>query len=129
MRIQYFIGDHGGMIKLDKSLHAWGTARFESVLKLEISQLGADQLPLQQGLSGSSSVSDEPVSVVICNVAEMEKFIRVKAGIFFRGMTGGCSCAVDPTPGNEINEYCEVLLDIDKYSAATRVELVKETAD
>ena len=129
MRTQYIIGDHGGMIKLDKSLHAWGTAGFESVLKREIAQLGADQLPLQQGLSGSSSVSDEPVSVVICSVAEMEKDIRIKAGIFYRGIAGGCSCADDPTSGNEINEYCEVLLDIDKYSAATRMELVTEAAD
>ena len=117
------------MIKLDKALRAWGTHGFESILKQEVAQLGADQLPLQQALSNSSSVVDAPVTVVIINVAERGDVIRVKAGIFYRGVTGGCSCAGDPTLDNEINEYCEVQLDIDKFSAATRVELVAETPD
>jgi len=115
------------MIKLDKALRAWGTPDFESVLKQEVAQLGANQLPLQQGLSNSSSVSDEPVTVVIINVVEMEDVLRVKAGVFYRGVISGCSCADDPTPDNEINEYCEVQLDIDKFSATTKVELVAET--
>lgn len=117
------------MIKLDKALRAWGSSGFESILKQEVALLGANQLPLQQALSYSSSVSDEPVTVVIINVAEREDVIRVKAGIFYGGVTGGCSCAGDPTPDNEINEYCEVLLDIDKSTAATRVELVAETQE
>jgi hypothetical protein len=117
------------MIKLDKALRAWGTPGFESVLKQEVAQLGAEQLPLQQGLSNSSSVSDQPVAVVIINVAETEGTIRVKAGIIYHGVIGGCSCAGDPTPDNEINEYCEVQLDIDKFTAATRVELVAETPE
>jgi hypothetical protein len=54
----------------------------------------------------------------------MENVIRVKAGIFYQGVLGGCSCADDPTPASEINEYCEVQLDIDKSTAATAVELV-----
>jgi len=117
------------MIKLDKALRAWGTPGFESVLKQEVAQLGAEQLPLQQGLSNSSSVSDQPVAVVIINVAETEDAIRVKAGIVYHGVIGGCSCAGDPTPDNEINEYCEVQLVIDKFTAATRVELVAETPE
>jgi hypothetical protein len=114
------------MIKLDKSLRAWGTSGFESMLKQEVGLLGANQLPLQQALSNSSSVSDGPVTVVIINVAEKENVIRVKAGIFYRGVISGCSCADDPTPDNDINEYCEVQLDIDKFTAETRVELVAE---
>jgi hypothetical protein len=117
------------MIKLDKALRAWGTSGFESILKQEIVQLGTGQLPLQQGLSNSSSVSNEPVTVVICSVAGMEEVIRVKAGIFFRGVISGCSCADDPAPGGEINEYCEVQLDIDKFSAATSITLVADTPD
>jgi hypothetical protein len=114
------------MIKLDKALRAWGKADFESILKQEVAQLGANQLPLQQALSNSSSVSDDPVTVVIINIADMESVIRVKAGIFYQGVIGGCSCAGDPTPDNKINEYCELRLDIDKVTAATRVELVGE---
>jgi hypothetical protein len=111
------------MIRLGKALEAWGTPGFEEVLKQEISRLGADQLPLQQGLSGSSNVTGDPVTVVINSVAELNDVIRIKAGIFYRGVISGCSCADDPAPGNDINEYCEVQLDIDKVTAATRVEL------
>ena len=112
------------MIQLSKALNAWGTSEFKAVLKLEIARLGVAELPLQQGLSTSSYASTEPITAMIINVAEMEKIIRVKAGIFYRGVIGGCSCVDDPTPANENNEYCEVHLDIDKGTAATSVVLV-----
>ncbi len=112
------------MVRLDKALHAWGTPDFEAVLKQEIAQLRADQLPLQQGLSTGNYVTAEPVSVMINSVAEMENIIRVRAGIFYQGVLGGCSCADDPTPISESNEYCEVQLDIDKTTAETAVTLI-----
>ena len=117
------------MIRLDKALNAWGTPDFEAILKQEIAQLGAGQLPLQQGLSTGNYVAAEPISVTINSVAELENVIRVKAGIFYQGVIGGCSCADDPTPTSEINEYCEVQLDIDKANAATAIALASEQAD
>ncbi|OGS96705.1 MAG: hypothetical protein A3H31_01750 [Gallionellales bacterium RIFCSPLOWO2_02_FULL_57_47] len=117
------------MIRLDKALNAWGTPDFEAILKQEIAQLGAGQLPLQQGLSTGNYVAAEPISVTINSVAELENVIRVKAGIFYQGVIGGCSCADDPTPTSEINEYCEVQLDIDKATAATAIALASEQAD
>lgn len=112
------------MIRLEKSLQAWGTAEFASVLKREIEQASAEQLPLQQGLSLSSSVADTPFTVVIHGAAEQGGVIRVKAAILYQGVTGGCSCAGDPTPDNEIDEHCEVLLDIDKATAEATVSLL-----
>jgi len=114
------------MIQLTKALHAWGTPDFEAVLKQEIAQLGADYLPLQQGLSTGNYVTDAPITVVIISVAEMGNMIRIKAGIFYTGVIGGCSCADDPSPSGETNEFCEVQLDIDKTTAATAVALVAE---
>ncbi len=114
------------MIRLDKSLRAWGTPDFDAVLKQEIAQLDLDRLPLQQGLSGSAYVVDAPITTVILSVAEMPDVIRVKAGIFYKGVIAGCSCADDPTPVGENDEYCEVRLDIDKSSAATAVALAAE---
>lgn len=111
------------MVRLDKALRAWGTPGFEDILKQEIVQLGAEQLFLQQGLSTGNYVADEPITVTINSVAEMEDVIRVTAGIFFKGVIGGCSCTDDPTPASEINEYCEVRLDIDRFTAATRIVL------
>lgn len=114
------------MIRLDKSLRAWGGADFEAILKREVETLGADDLPLQQGLSSSSYVAESPITMMIHRVAEMENVIRIKAGIFYQGIIGGCSCADDPTPTGENNEYCEVQIDIDKATAATAVALITD---
>lgn len=117
------------MIKLDRSLSAWGTPGFEAVLKQEIAQLGSDQLPLQRGLSTGNYVTAAPFTVMINSVAETEEAIRVQAGIFYQSVIGGCSCADDPTPTGENTEYCEVRLDIDKATAAATIALVTEQAD
>jgi len=114
------------MIRLDKALNARGTADFSRILKQEIAQLGVAQLPLQQGLSTGNYVSDAPITVMLHSVAETENVLRVKAGIFYQGIIGGCSCTDDPTPISDINEYCEVQLDIDKGSAITVVVLVTD---
>jgi len=114
------------MVRLTKTLNAWGTPDFENTLKQEIAQIGAEQLPLQQGLSTSSHVVDNKLDVMILNVSEEAGFIRAKAGIFYTGIIAGCSCADDPTPINENNEYCVVQLDIDKVTAETTVTLLAE---
>ena len=114
------------MLKLDKSLNAWGSADFEGILKQEVAQFGVEQLPLQQGLSIGNYVADAPITLVIQSVAEMGRVISIKAGIFYQGVIGGCSCSDDPTPVSEITEYCVVQLDIDKTTAATSVVLVTE---
>jgi len=111
------------LIRLDKTLRAWGTPDFEAILKQEIAQLGSDLLPLQQGLSTGNYVTDSPITVAINRISEMENIIRVKAGIFYQGVIGGCSCADDPTPTGETNEYCEVQLDIDKTTSVATITL------
>lgn len=116
------------MIKLDQALRARGSPEFEAVLKQEIAQF-ADQLPLQQGLSTGNYVAATPITVAIIGVADLEKVIRVHAGIFYQSVIGGCSCADDPTPTSENNEYCEVQMDIDKATAATTAALVTGRAD
>jgi hypothetical protein len=114
------------MIRLTKSLNSRGTPDFEGILKAEIEQLGAEQLPLQQGLSTSSYALDDKLNVRIISVSEEARFIRAKVGIFYAGITPGCSCADDPTPVEEQNEYCVVQLDIDKTTAETTVALLEE---
>ena len=108
------------MIRLDKAMHAWGTPAFEAVLKQEIAR-AADQLPLQQGLSSGNYVLDAPVSVAIYRITELANVIRIRAGIFYQGVLGSCSCADDPGSASPSDEYCEVQLDIDKSTAAAVV--------
>ena len=112
------------MIRLDKALRAWGSPDFKTILKQEIESMDAEQLPLQQGLTTGNYAVSNQLTAMINSVFETENLIRVTAGIFYKGVIGGCSCADDPTPVNENNEYCEVRLDIDKATAATAVSLV-----
>ena len=114
------------MIQLTETLNAWGTPYFKDVLKKEIEQIDAGQLPLQQGLSTGSYVIDGKFNVMIVGVSEEAGLIRVKAGIFYSAIIAGCSCADDPTPVNEESEYCVVQLDINKQTADTTVALLAE---
>ena len=114
------------MPSLVKALNAWGTPGFYRVLKEEIEQLDAGQLPLQQGLATSSYVADGNFSAMVLGVSEDSGFIHAKAGIFYSGIIAGCSCADDPTPVSEQGEYCVVLLAINKRTAETTVTLLTE---
>ena len=121
MTVQYI-----EMIRLTKTLNAWGTPDFKDILKKEIDQMDAGQLPLQQGLSTGSYAIDGKFNAMIISVSEDAGSIRVKAGIFYSGIIAGCSCADDPTPVNEESEYCVVQLDIDKQTADTTIALLAE---
>lgn len=112
------------MIRLSKALSAWQTPEFNAVLKEEIEQLGADRLPLQQGLSRTSQVTEGRPGAVILRVTEEPDCLRVKAGLFYAGIIAGCSCADDPTPIDEQTEYCELQIDIDKNTAETTITLL-----
>jgi hypothetical protein len=114
------------MIRLPDSLNAWGTPGFRDALKQEIEQLDAGLLPLQQGLSRSSYVTERPFQVMLLGADEAAGSIQVRAGIFYTGVIAGCSCADDPTPVDELNEYCEVLLVIDRQTAEATVSLSEE---
>lgn len=112
------------MPEFDRTVAAWNTPDYESVLKSEIEALSLDQLPLQQGLSHSNVALDDNIKAVILNVEHDEQVIHVKAGLFYEGIIAGCSCADDPTPVDRQPEYCEVMLDIDRASAGFCVKLI-----
>jgi len=108
------------MIRFSQALSAWGTPAFDEVLKGEIERLGAE-LPLQQGLSKGSYSKPEGLSAMIIKVEDEPTLIRVKAGVFYSAIIAGCSCADDPTPVEDLPEYCELRLDIDKRTAEARI--------
>jgi len=66
---------------------------------------------------------------MIMNASEEADFIHAKVGIFYSGIIAGCSCADDPTPISELNEYCEVQLAIDKNTAEATVTLVPDPTE
>jgi hypothetical protein len=111
------------MIRLTEALRAWGTPAFNDALKRELRGLNADQLPLQQGLTSGSYALADRLEVMVIRTGEERDRIRARVGIFYAAMMIGCSCADDPTPVDEENEYCEVELEIDKRSAVAKLVL------
>ena len=111
-------------MQLDKVLHAWGTPDFKAALKREIERMSVEQLPLQQGLTTGNYVLDKPRTATVNNMSEAEHVICATVGIFYQSVIAGCSCADDPTPTNENNEYCEIRLDINKITAEASVTLI-----
>lgn len=112
------------MARLTKSLDAWGTSNFKSVMKAEIEHLNALFLPLQAGLSQGSYVSDGQFSAMILDVSEDAGIIFAGASIFYTSIIAGCNCADDPTSVDELSEYCEVRFEINKKTAETKISLV-----
>lgn len=86
--------------------------------------MNADLLPLQQGLSNSNYALGDKLSVTVLNIDHNDSHITVKAGIFYAGIIAGCSCADDPGPIDEINEYCEMSFRINRKNAETAVSLL-----
>ena len=111
---------------LPHSLAAWNTPGFGACFKHEVEQLDARLLPLQQGLSATSWVAEMPFTVMLLGAAAAGDCLRVKAGIFYAGILGGCSCADDPTPLDTQPEYCELWFVIDMHSGETHASLVPE---
>lgn len=83
-------------------------------------------LPLQQGLSSASSVSESPFKVMLLNSGEVENALCIKLGVFYQGVIAGCNCSDDPTAENETTEYCVLELMIDKASSEASVTLIEE---
>jgi hypothetical protein len=115
-----------GTFSRPRTLAAWNTSGFVDAFKREVEALDADLLPLQQGLSFTSSVADEPFHVMLLAKDETADRMLVKAGVFYAGIVGGCSCADDPTPLESQPEHCVLRFEIDSHSGETCVELVPE---
>ena len=117
---------HGPSMYLKNTLAAWNTPEFEAIAKQEILGLNPDLLPLQQGLSHSNTANADSLSVRIISTAEQPEKLQIKAGLFYTGIIAGCSCSDDPTPNDEMNEYCEVRIDIDRQTGEATVTLVPD---
>jgi hypothetical protein len=112
------------MTKLPKTLSAWQAEDFASIFKKEVAKLDVLIALLQQGLSHSSYAKDDNLTIIVLNKKEDNKFIEIKTGIFYFGMIAGCNCADDPSPVDEINEYCELNFKVDKLSSETKIILL-----
>lgn len=111
-------------IRFPRALAAWGSPDFITTLKRELEALDIARLPLLHGMADGSVPLDGSMEAMVLTASESEGFLYVKAGIFFTSMIAGCACAGDPAPESENNEYCEVLMEIDKSTARATATLL-----
>lgn len=111
-------------ILLPQSLAAWSRDDFKQVFKAEVALLDENSLPLQQGLSHSNLADGSDTAVLVLNASDSDTHIIVKAGIFYQGYTVGCNCSDDPKPMESENEYCEMMIEINKKTSKAVVGLV-----
>lgn len=104
-------------------LSAWGQANFTQVLNTTLEHYRT-YLPLQQGLTHSSYVSDTPLTTLILDSQKTEHYLELKLGILYNGIIAGSCCSDDPSPACEQGEYCEVQLVINLNTAQADVKLL-----
>lgn len=114
------------MLLLPRTLRAWDSADLAATFKQELAEQGHAHLPLQQSLRLSSSVLNTPITVLLQAAHATAQHLHIQAGIFYQGVTAGCSCADDPSSLSENTEYCVVRLMINRSDAQTSVVLLDE---
>lgn len=113
------------MVSLPKSAKAWKSPKFEEILVKEVSSLGLKYLPLQKGLSSSSVALDHSLKIILLSKKEKKNSATINMGAFYTGIISGCSCADDPTPVDEVNEYCEIIVSINLKNGQSTIVLVE----
>lgn len=109
-------------IKLSDSLRAWDTAEFNHSFKREIQGLPSGTLPLQARGMQNGLVDDSDLSLTILQSVEAKEVLKIKAGVFFSEVIGGCSCGDEPAAENA---YCEIWVCIHKNTAETSIFLAE----
>jgi hypothetical protein len=107
-------------LTLPQTLAVWGTEGFADTCKRELGSLDPERLPLQQLLRHGSHVIGRPEFMILGSQAD-EEILLLRIGVFFRSVLAGCSCADDPTPPDEYQEYGELALHIDRRDGSARV--------
>ena len=116
-------------IRLEKTCSAWDQAELQQVFNEELRSLPVNALPLQQGLRHSSMALDHALSASILSTRQDGEHYIIHAGLFYTGIIAGCNCADDPTPQDEVNEYCEALFTIDSRTGITSVALAEQASE
>ena len=111
------------MPAMNEVVRALGSREFDDVLKQAILAIDPAQLPLQQGLVHGSHALTDKLGVTILGSDVNDGAIQVRVGLFYTSIIAGCSCADDPTPVDEMSEYCGVEIDIDRRTGEATISV------
>ncbi len=105
------------MAELPITLATANNRKLKPALLTELVALPAEQLPLVQALCSGGYVDTRDMDLTVLGVEETNDVRVIRAGIFFTEIVINCGCGDDPMP---IPGYCELLIEIDRQSAAAR---------
>ena len=105
-------------IKLPGCVRDWHTKDFAGTFNREILSLPSGTLPLQLRGMQNGLVDDTNLSLVVLQQLETEQDCKVKTGVFFSEIIGGCSCGDDPAAETA---YCELWIEISKATAEANI--------
>lgn len=105
-----------------ESLDTWPAPHFKQVLTRQLMQLSLDQLPLQNALSQGNIATLDHLQFTINSSEFNDNSLKVGLGVFFSSIISGCNCSDDPSPVDLINEYCELILVINRSTGLGRFE-------
>jgi hypothetical protein len=113
-------------MKLPHSVEHRGMSDFNTVLSEELRTLPVGALPLDKAMRQGNMVSDQPPQFMINDRRDENGYLKVRIGVFFHSVIGGCSCADDPTPIDLINEYTELEININLADASASVAIIDD---
>ncbi len=109
------------MATMPNSLRDWNSELFEQTLKVEMEGFRKDVLPLAEVIGEGNTVYDNDLGVTVIDVADDERFIEAKVGVFFAEIVSCCSCG-ESDPVDEA--YCEMKVKIDKSTAEAEFSVI-----
>ena len=111
------------MLTLHRSLKHWKSISFKEIFKSEFLKLDLSTLPLHQSTTQGGYVDYTNIELTLLSTTENVRDILIKTGLFFNEIVGGCNCEDDPI---EINNYCILLISINKNTARCSFSLLDE---
>jgi hypothetical protein len=111
------------VLRVVRSLEAWGSDSFYRLLKEEIESLQPGALPLHAGVTRGGVVDDNELTATVLGASDEAGVLQARVGIFFTEIVAGCSCGDDPAA---YNAYCEFLVTIDRQTAACAFEPLEQ---
>lgn len=109
------------MPRFPDSARTWQSDAFAQSIKAEIEALGAEYLPLDQGVTQGGFVADENITAIVLNATGNGQHILAHVGVFFNEIVAGCNCGDEP---DSINVYCKLEIRIDSITAEAEISVV-----
>lgn len=81
------------------------------------------RVPLEQATTQGGLVDPASTSVTVIGVTEEAVAIKVRFGVFFEEVVGGCSCGDEP---HRVNGYGELIAVVDRRGDEVRFEPISD---